>query len=97
PVVVPAAVHAGDPGGARFHEPPRQQHALAPAIAAVLIAQTRVFTVDVERLARRWTGDEVVRLLREAVHRLHRAVLIEVPPIGVETLRQRASIFEVAD
>ena len=50
PVMVPAAEVDGDERRAGLDQPARQQRALAPVVAAVAVAQARVFAVDVERL-----------------------------------------------
>ena len=92
--MIPAAEADGDEGGARFDQPPGEQRALAPSFAAILVAEARVFAVDVERGSGPRAGNEIIGFLVEAVHRLHVAELVEMAALAVEGLRQRAPIFE---
>ena len=59
--MVPAAEVDGDERRAGLDQPPGQQGALAPVVPAVAVAQARFFLVDVEGVARRRAGDELVR------------------------------------
>ena len=65
--MIPAAVLHGDERRPRFHQPPCQQGALTPLMAAVLISQPGIFLVDEERLSRGRSRDEIERVLIEAV------------------------------
>ncbi len=94
--MVPAAEVNGDKRRSRLDQPPSQQRALSPVVPAILIAQPRVFLVDVERPARRVARHQLERLLIETVHRLGRAGRVDAAPQRVEVGRQLAAISAAA-
>src|SRR5688572_6565191 len=96
-MVVPAAIVARDEGRTGFYQPPGQQRALAPTVAAVSFAQGRVFLAQVERLASPRAGDHLEGLLIEAIHRSGGAAGVRFAAELVETRQQQAAIVQPID
>src|SRR5260370_42662005 len=94
---VPAAHVDRDEGDPRLDEPPGQERALSPAIAAIAIADARILAVDVEGSASAVAGDDIERLAVEAVIALGRALRIDVAAQVVGAAEQFAAIAEAAE
>ncbi len=67
---------------------------MAPGVPAILIAQPRVFTVDVESLAGGRPGDEVEGFLGKAAHGLHGIIAIQTAAAGVEMPGQASAFLK---
>src|SRR5439155_12106883 len=97
PVMIPTAEVNSDKRRARFGQPAGQERALTPVVPAVQVAQSRIFALNVERVPRGWSGDEIEGLAAEAVHRLSTAVAFQAAEHRVEVPVQRTAIAETVE
>ena len=84
---IPAAERQGDEADARLDQPPRQQCALAPLVAAVAVAEPRVFLAQVKGPAQFLAQDDRKCLAIEMIearpsaptHRMSRRAVSNAP------------------
>src|SRR5436190_12646647 len=83
-----------DQFNSRFDQPPREQTLLPPAIPAVAVAYSRIFTRNVERPPRGRPVEHVPGLGLEFVESFHISTSVDFPPHPVEAHPQANSLFE---
>ena len=74
--------HAG------FHQPPRKQRLLTPQVAAVALPSRIRLLRNIERLPSTIAEQQVGRLLRIRIHRVHRTAQVQPAPHLIEPLQQ---------
>ena len=85
---VPGAIAEGDEASARLHQPSRQQHPLACAVATILITNGIRLRPEIESLAGINGTEQVVSPLIKAVHGIEVVGLFLHGEVGVDGIKQ---------
>ena len=91
---VPTASVDRDKGHAGFDQTPRQQHALAKAVAAIPFARPGIFLTDVEGALGGGAGDHLERLPSKGIEAIHQAGLVGIAAKGVDGLQEPPAIVK---
>src|SRR5205809_1866425 len=86
-----------DNGDAVFHQPPRQERTLAPAVPAIAVAESRVLAGKVKRLTCLPTGNHVEGRLIEPIQDAHHPASVEVAAGIVEMGPQGPAVVETVE
>src|SRR5262245_50924987 len=92
--MIPATEVAGNESRTGLDQPPRQQRALSPRMAAVPLASFVVLLREIEGLSRFFSGNEVERLPLEAVDGVERTAAIRFAAQMIELIGQAAAVVQ---
>ncbi len=82
-----------DKANARFHQTAGAEDRL-PKAFAILVADARVFAIEIEGICSGARGQNLNRAAVEFVHHIHRTRAVEFASKSIKPLSQRNAIFE---